>query len=198
MKCNSLLLNITINRASCLSNIYTHCVAWISDWRTLRIRYAGNDCAKRSLTAAANDTWQARFVWLQFIFHAFNGHTKRREPDTAQHWRSSSSVDCTAAACTWCYWMPLCREKSRAEAAFHITTIFYAQLSGFLCICGAAYVKNYIANPSLARVRENEMEKRVQSKCLPGTWLCYSFQPVGVHKSNSNKATIGITIKERL
>lgn len=88
MKCNSLLLNKTINRASCLSNI--------SHWRTLRIRNASNDCAKRSLTAAANDTWQARFVWLQFIFHAFNGHTKRREPDTAQHWRSS--VDYTAAA----------------------------------------------------------------------------------------------------
>lgn len=42
-------------------------------------------------------------------------------------------------------------EQGRAEAAFHITTIFYAQLSGFLCICGAAYVKNYTANPSLAR-----------------------------------------------
>lgn len=70
--------------------------AWISHWRTLRIRNASNDCPKRSLTAAVNDTWQARFVWLQFIFHAFNGHTKRREPDTAQRWRSS--VDYTAAA----------------------------------------------------------------------------------------------------
>lgn len=53
-------------------------------------------------------------------------------------------------------------EQGGVEAAFHITTIFYAQLSGFLCICGAAYVKNYTANPSLARESE-------WSKCLPCT-----------------------------
>lgn len=63
--------------------------------------------------------------------------------------------------------------------AFHITTIFYAQLSGFLCICAAsvaaaaaiaiaatasAYMKNYTKSQEL---------REESAKCLPCTWLCY-------------------------
>jgi len=70
-----------------------------------------------------------------------------------------------------------------AETAFHITTIFYAQLSGFLCICAAsvaaaiaitiaaavavaavaaaaAYMKNYTKSQDLEQER---------AKCLPCT-----------------------------
>lgn len=118
-------------------------------WRTLRIRNAGNDYAKRSLTAAANDTWQARFVWLQFIFHALQW---ARQSDASQ---------------THCPAVPL--GAFVPEPAFHITTIFYAQLSGFLCIsrAAAAYAKNYTAK---ARVwLEGEQRVREQLKCLPCT-----------------------------
>lgn len=128
-----------------------HCT--LLHWRTLRIRNAGNDYAKRSLTAAANDTWQARFVWLQFIFHALQWPHKATR---ARHCPAALLGRWLLAA-----FVP--------EPAFHITTIFYAQLSGFLCICGtAAYVKNYTAKARVWLAGGTERE-REQLKCLPCT-----------------------------
>lgn len=72
------------------------------------------------------------------------------------------------------------------EPAFHITTIFYAQLSGFLCICGAAapaaYVKNYKAKARVWLERERGRAAQVFALHLTVLFLL-------LHKSKRNKAT---------